>query len=162
MLEKLVSLLQGIPVELATLLIAMVPVGELRGALPIALTQYNLPLWQAFGLSVIGNIIPVFFILWLIGPVSQWLRRWKLFDRFFTSLFERTRKKFYAKHEKWGDLALVIFVAIPLPVTGAWTGALAAWLFGIQKFKAVGLIFAGVFIAGIIVAALTLGVLKVF
>ncbi|MDP3970936.1 MAG: small multi-drug export protein [bacterium] len=157
-----VELFIGIPSQIATILIAMIPIGELRGALPIALGPYSLPLWQAYPLAVLGNMIPVFFILWLFGPVSEWLRQWKIFNRFFDWLFERTRKKFYDKHKKWGDLALVLFVAIPLPVTGAWTGSLAAWLFGIPKKKALPLIFSGVLIAGVIVSAISLGALKIF
>lgn len=157
-----IQLFHDVPPQLATILIAMIPIGELRGALPIALGPYHLPLWQAYGLAVLGNIIPVFFILWLIEPVSKWLRRWQIWDKFFTWLFDRTRKKFYAKHEKWGDFALILFVAIPLPVTGAWTGSLAAWLFGISKPKALGLIFVGVLIAGGVVSALSLGVLNIF
>ncbi len=156
------TLFQNVPPELATVLIAMIPIGELRGALPIALTSYGLPLVQAYLLAVIGNLIPVLFILWLIEPVSKFLRRWKIWDKFFTWLFERTRKKFYTKHEKWGDAALILFVAIPLPVTGAWTGSLAAWLFGINKGKALGLITIGVLIAGCIVAAISLGALNIF
>lgn len=155
-----VQLFQNIPAEVATVLIAMVPVGELRAALPIALTAYQLPVWEAFLLAVLGNMIPVIFILWLIEPVSNFLRRWSIFDRFFNWLFERTRKKFYNKHAKWGDVALLVFVAIPLPVTGAWTGSLAAWLFGIKPRKAFPLILAGVCIAGVIVSLLSLGILS--
>lgn len=154
-----VNLFKDIPAELATVLIAMIPIAELRAALPIALTAYQLPIWEAFVLSVIGNMIPVFIILWLIEPVSKFLRRWKVFNRFFNWLFDRTRRKFYDKHAKWGDLALVIFVAIPLPATGAWTGSLAAWLFGIPMRRAVPLILTGVVIAGIIVGLLSLGIL---
>lgn len=155
-----IDVFKNIPPEIATVLIGMIPVGELRAALPIALTAYHLPVWEAFGLAVLGNMIPVVFILWLIEPVSKFLRRWKIFDRFFNWLFERTRRKFYAKHAQWGDIALVIFVAIPLPVTGAWTGSLAAWLFGIPMRRAVPLILTGVVIAGIIVGLLSLGVLS--
>lgn len=158
----LAATFQDVPPQLATLLIAMIPIGELRGAIPAALGPYNLPVWQAYVFAVIGNMIPVFAIVWLIGPVSDWLRRWKMFDRFFNWLFDRTRKKFYHKHEKWGNLALILFVAIPLPVTGAWTGSLAAWLFGIKKKEAIPLIFIGVLIAGVIVSALSLGVLNIF
>ncbi len=156
-----VELFKSVPNEVATVIIAMIPIAELRGALPIALGAYKLPLWQAYPLVVIGNMIPVFFILWLIEPVSNFLRRWKIFDKFFIWLFERTRKKFYSKHAKWGDFALIFFVAIPLPVTGAWTGSLAAWLFGIQKKKALPLILLGVLIAGVIVSILSLGVLNI-
>ena len=84
----------------------------------------------------------------------------KFFNRFFTYLFERTRKKHNGKFEKWGALALITFVAIPLPVTGGWSGALAAFVFGIPFKKALPLIFLGVIIAGAIVTGLSLGVFK--
>ena len=85
------------------------------------------------------------------------------FDKFFTFLFERTRRKHSKKFEKWGALALITFVAIPLPITGGWSGALAAFVFGIPFKKALPLIFSGVIIAGVIVTGLTglsLGVFK--
>ncbi|MBU1167634.1 small multi-drug export protein [Patescibacteria group bacterium] len=150
---------QNIPHELATVLIAMIPIGELRGALPIALTVYDLPLWEAYLLSVLGNIIPVVFILWLLDPVSKWLmERSKIMKRFFDWLFSRTHKKHSHRFEKWGAAALITFVAIPLPITGAWTGAVAAFIFGIPFKKALPLITVGVLIAGVIVSIMTLGV----
>lgn len=157
-----VELFKEVPHEVAAFTIAMIPIAELRGALPIALGIYDMPLWKAYVICVLGNMVPVFFILWLLPPVSKFLRRWKIFDKFFTWLFERTRRKFYKKHAKWGDFALVLFVGIPLPVTGAWTGSLAAWLFGIKYRKALPLIFLGVIIAGVIVSTLSLGIINIF
>lgn len=142
----------------AVFFISMLPISELRGAIPAGIGVWGMPWWQAAGIAIVGNILPVVFILWLIEPVSLWLRkRFRVFDRFFEWLFARTRRKFYNNYEKWGDLALVIFVAIPLPVTGAWTGSLASWLFGIKPKKALPLIATGVIIAAGIVTALSLG-----
>lgn len=81
--------------------------------------------------------------------------------KFFNWLFNRTRKKTQAKIEKYGSLALILFVAIPLPYTGAWTGSLAAWLFGIPFKKSILNIFIGILIAGIIVTVTTLSVLNI-
>lgn len=154
-----VETFRDIPEQLAVLVIAMLPVAELRGAIPAGIGGYGMPWWEAAFYAVLGNMIPVFFILLFIEPVSDFLRkRSKLMDRFFDWLFERTRKKFYKKHEKWGDLALILFVAIPLPVTGAWTGSLAAWLFGVRFRKALPLIFIGVILAATVVTLLSLGV----
>ncbi|MEJ2494639.1 MAG: small multi-drug export protein, partial [Ignavibacteriaceae bacterium] len=101
--------------------------------------------------------------LWLFPKISQWLMvKSKLMNKFLTWLFERTRKKTKDKIEKYGDLALIIFVAIPLPNTGAWTGALAAWLFGIPFKKAVPNIFYGVLIAGAVVTLITTGLKNLF
>ena len=150
-----------LPRELATLLLAMLPVTELRAALPLAYFSFNLSIFEAFFWSVVGNMIPVFFLLWLFPPLSKWFReRVKWIDRLLTWIFERTRRKHDKKFMRWGSLALIVVVAIPLPGTGAWTGSLAAFLFGIPYKKALGLIFLGVLLAGVIVSAITLGVFK--
>lgn len=149
------------PPELATFIISMLPISELRGAIPVAIGVYDLNPLQAYFIAVVGNIIPVIFILKYIDPISKYLMsRSKFFNRFFTYLFERTRKKHNGKFEKWGALALITFVAIPLPVTGGWSGALAAFVFGIPFRRALPLIFLGIMIAGVIVTGLSLGVLR--
>ena len=94
-------------------------------------------------------------LLLYLGPVSNFLRRIGFMDRFFDWIFARTRKRSGAL-EKYGALGLVLFVAIPLPVTGAWTGSAAAFLFGIPFRKAFPLIVAGVAIAGAIVTVAVL------
>ena len=158
-----VTIFKGLPPEIATFLIAMIPIAELRGAIPVALTVYQLPILTTFLLSVIGNMLPAAALIWLLGPVSGYLMSHNRFvAKFFNWLFERTRHKFIGKYEKWGELALVLFVAVPLPATGAWTGAVAAFLFGIPKKRAVVLITAGVAVAGLIVSAMTLGLIKFF
>ncbi|MFH1186892.1 MAG: small multi-drug export protein [Candidatus Levyibacteriota bacterium] len=138
---------------------AMLPISELRGALPLALLHYKLPLITAFLISVIGNMIPVIFIAYLLGPVQKFLSAHsRLFHWFFQKLFTRTRSKHSKKFEAMEEIALVSFVAIPLPITGGWSGALAAFVFGIPPKKSIPLIFLGVLIAGVIVSVLTLGV----
>ncbi|MBU0732425.1 small multi-drug export protein [Patescibacteria group bacterium] len=160
--EILVNFVSGIPAWLGTAIIAMIPVGELRAAIPIGISVFGLDWKTVFVAAVIGNMIPVFFILYLMDPVYKLLKKIKIFDRFFNWLFERTRKRFYDKHKSWGDFALIFFVAIPLPMTGAYTGALAAWLFGIKYRNALPLIFLGVIIAGIIVTLFTMGAVSIF
>lgn len=151
------------PPEIATLLIAMLPVAELRGSIPIALAVYNLPVWSAYLFSVIGNVIPAIFILWLLGPISGYLvKKFVWAQKFFDWLFERTRHKFIGKYERWGYLALTVFVAIPLPVTGVWTGCVAAFLFGIPKKTSLALVTLGALIAGVVVSLATLGVISIF
>ena len=139
-----------------TFFLAMTPVGELRVSLPVALMAYNMNWPAAFLVSVIGNLVPILFLLLFLGPLSDWLSlRFKTCNRFFSWLFERTRKKSSSRIEKYGSIALVSFVAIPLPFTGAWTGAVAAFLFNIPFKKAFPLITLGVVIAGAIVLLLT-------
>ena len=151
------------PPELATVIISTLPVAELRGSIPIAIAIYNLDPIVAYVLSVIGNMIPAILILSLLGPLSGYLmQRFTWANNFFEWLFDRTKRKFSGKYEKWGYLALILFVAIPLPVTGVWTGSVAAFLFGIPKKIAFGLIFLGAAIAGVIVSLATLGLIIIF
>lgn len=150
------------PPEIATVLIAMLPIGELRVSIPVALTVYHLPLISAFVYSLIGNVIPIIFLLWLLGPFSGYvMQRFLVARRFFEWLFERTRHKFAGQYAIWGAIALVVFVAIPLPGTGAWTGAMAAFLFGIPKKQAFLLVTLGTVLAGVIVTMVTLGTMAV-
>ena len=143
--------------ELIIILTSMTPIGELRAALPIALLSYKMSLASAYILSVLGNMIPVFvLILFWKYSVKFFMQNFKICEKFFNWLFERTRKKFEGKYNKWGKLALVIFVAIPLPVTGAWTGSLAAWLFDFKYWESILLIFLGVCVSGIIITLLSL------
>lgn len=154
-----INIFSNFPKELATFLIAMVPIGELRASIPIAIEVYNIPWYWAYFYSVLGNAVIVGIILWLLEPVSHFLRKYiKFFDKFFNWLFKRTREKYKGRFEKWGALALITFVAIPLPVTGGWSGALAAFVFGIPFKKALPLIFVGLLVAGVIVVLITTGV----
>ncbi|HZJ18509.1 MAG TPA: small multi-drug export protein [Patescibacteria group bacterium] len=138
---------------------AMLPITELRGALPLALLHYRIDIVTAYFITVIGNMIPVIFIVFLLDPVQKFLSsRSRLFRWFFQKLFERTRSKHTKRFETMEEIALITFVAIPLPMTGGWSGALAAFVFGISPKKSIPLIFLGVAIAGVIVSILTLGV----
>jgi uncharacterized membrane protein len=149
--------LAGIPVWLRAFLIAMVPILELRGAIPLAHSSWGMALPQAYMWAVIGNMVPIPFVLLFLEPVSEWLRRHSRgMDRFFTWLFERTRRKHSKTFEKWRYVALCLFVAIPLPGTGAWTGALAAFVFDVPFWPALISIFAGVLIAGLAVSLVVL------
>jgi uncharacterized membrane protein len=157
-LDRIVDFFSQFSAEVATFFIAMLPVSELRGAIPYAVTLGGLSWQEAYVIAVIGNFIPVIPILYFIGPVSEWLRRNRFFDRFFTWLFARTRRK-GKLIEKFEMIGLVLFVAIPLPVTGAWTGTLAAFLFGVRKPLAIPAILLGICIAGVVVTLATTGVI---
>ena len=159
MTAKIIEILRTLfPPEIVTLILGALPISELRGAIPLALGVFHFSIPKAFILSVIGNLIPILPILLLLDSVSAWLsRKSKLFNKFFTWLFARTRKR-SAIIEKYGALGLILFVAIPLPVTGAWTGSVAAFLFGVRIKWAAPCIIAGVLIAGIIVTLVSLGV----
>ncbi len=132
------------------MLVAALPISELRGAIPLGLS-FGMPLTKAFWLSIIGNVSFVAPALFLFEPVSSALRKFRLWSRFFDWVFERTKKNSDAI-QKYEALGLAIFVGIPLPMTGAWSGVIAASLFKIRFRYAFIAIVAGVIGAGIIVA----------
>jgi uncharacterized membrane protein len=155
MLNFFLQHLSNLPPELAIIIIAASPVLELRGAIPIGLALGQ-PLLKTFLLALAGNVLPIIPLLLLLEPASDRLQRFRLWKKFFVWLFNRTKRRaqLVNKYKVWG---LISFVAIPLPVTGAWTGSIAAVLFRI-KFKSALLgITAGVIIAGIIVSIVTGG-----
>jgi uncharacterized membrane protein len=145
-------LFENIKAQLAVFFTAMTPIGELRAAIPLGRGTFKMSIYSAFIISVIGNMIPPIIILWVLDPLSKFLmRRFKLANRFFTWLFDRTRRKYSKRFEKYSGFALITFVGIPLPITGAWTGSIIAFVFGIPPKKAILHIFLGVLMAGIIV-----------
>jgi len=154
--EAILNFLKGLPAEAVTTIIATLPIFELRGAIPWAHGASELS-WQTIYLfAVIGNFIPVLPLLFFLEPVSNFLRKYKFFDKFFTWLFARTRKR-GKLIERYESLGLILFVGIPLPVTGAWTGAAAAFIFGISKKYAIPCILTGILISGGIVTLICLG-----
>jgi uncharacterized membrane protein len=157
-----ISWIYNIDPALATFLLSMLPIFELRAAIPIAIANFDLALWQIFAISVIGSFVPAILIIYFLGPVSNWLRKWSVLDKFFTWLFDRTRAKFDKKYAVWGKLALMFFVAIPLPGTGVWTGSLAAWLFNFEKKQSLIYIALGSLLAGILVTLISVGAFKIF
>lgn len=146
------NFLELISPRIATFFIAMTPIGELRASIPIALSTYGMNIFETYIISVLGNMVPVVIILWILEPLSRFLmNRFKIFNRFFNWLFNHTRERHSRKFEKYEGFALITFVGIPLPVTGAWTGSLIAFVFGIPPKRAVLHILIGVLIAGIVV-----------
>jgi len=144
----------GFASELVILITAALPILELRGAIPVGIILLDLPWYYVLLLALIGNLLPVPFILLFLDSATRLLSRVRLLDRFLAWLFERTRRrgKIIETYERIG---LVLFVAVPLPVTGAWTGSLAAVLFGMGFRHAFLCIATGVLIAGAVVTALS-------
>lgn len=149
-------LAEGLSPELVVFITSMLPIIELRGALPMAINIFKIPWFKAFLISYVGNLVPVPVILWLLKPIVRILSKVKFLDRFFKWLFERTRRKGNKVIEKYEEIGLLAFVAIPLPGTGAWTGALIAFLFGLEFKKSFLVISLGVLIAGVVVTCLCL------
>ena len=145
------------PPELATFLIAMVPISELRASIPIAIKIYELPVWSAYLWSVLGNLVPMILIVLVIAPVADFLSRHiKFFQKFFEWLFRHTRHRGEKKFEKWGEFAVFILTAIPIPLLGGWTGPLAAFVFDIKIKKSIPLVILGCMAAGVIVTMITI------
>ncbi len=155
--------LRSIPPEIATMIIGMIPIFELRGAIPVAIGVYEMSIPSSLFWSVLGNMIPPIFFIYFLESIANFLsKKFSFFEKFFEWLFARTKRKAHDKIEKYGHWGLFFLVAIPLPVTGGWTGALAAFLFGIERRKSIPVIFLGIVVAGIIVSVLTVGVTAIF
>ena len=133
----------------------MLPVAELRGALPVAINVFHMPWYFALPIAYVGNLVPVPLIFLLLERLRRLSARMgiigELVDKFFSLTSRRAQLI-----EKYGPIGLVLFVAIPLPVTGAWTGTLAAFLLGMRFRDAVLPICLGVLIAGVIVTVLSI------
>jgi len=134
-------------------LLAAAPISELRGALPLAINVHEIQWPVAFAVAYAGNLLPVPFLLLLFEPLSQLLSRVAIFKRFIEWILKRARRR-QGIVEKYGPIGLTLFVAVPLPITGAWTGSIVAYLLGIQFRHAFPAIALGVLIAGIIVTTL--------
>lgn len=140
----------------------MTPIGE-RAAIPLAMKVYNISAWQALLIVALGAIVPIIFVLYAFGPVSDFLaKRFKFIEKIMEWLTHHTRKKHSKNIERFEELALLIFVSIPSPITGPWGGALGAFVFGIPPKKAIPLIFGGVLISGLLIIFLTEGVSILF
>ena len=159
MLNLILDWLKGLPKDYVVMIVGALPISELRGAIPLALS-WGMPMGKAFLLSVLGNISFIIPALFLFEPVSNRLRKFRIWARFFDWVFERTKKKGDVI-QKYEALGLAIFVAIPLPMTGAWSGVIAASLFKIRFRYAFMAITAGVIGAGLIVTSLSaLGIMS--
>ena len=144
-----------------TMLVSMIPVVELRGGIPFGVAA-GLPVWAAFIAAVIGNLIPVPFIIVYIRRIFQWLReRIPRLNRMVDALERKAHLK-GKRVTKYKYLGLMLFVAVPLPGTGAWTGSLAAAFLDMPLRKAIPSVVAGVLIAGMAISILTYGVASLF
>ncbi len=144
--------------ELQVLILSMAPISELRGAIPVGIAVLGLPSWEVFLISVLGNLIPVVFLLLFFDKFAKIAsKKFPVINSFLNRIFANTRLKFAPWIKKYGNTALTLFVAVPLPLTGGWTGAIAAFLFALPFKTAFPLIAVGVLIAGGIVSAFTIG-----
>ena len=143
--------------EMIVFIISMVPILELRGGL-LAASVLNINITRALWICIIGNIIPVPFILLLITPIFNWLKQTKTFRPMVEKMEAHalSKREQVEKYEFWG---LVLFVGIPLPGTGAWTGSLLAALLGMKFKKAFPAVLLGIALASVIMSIVSYGLL---
>ncbi len=140
-----------------TFLWALTPFLELRASIPLGYLKFGLTIYEAVAVSVFGGILAAALLIWILPIVVKFFdQHIPLFHRILQKIFVYTHAKHSHKIEIMGEIALIILVAIPLPGSGSWTGALLAYLFGLPKKIALILIGIGVLLSGIIVALLTL------
>ena len=155
--QTLVELFQDkIPPELTAFVISLLPILECRGGM-IAARLLEMPFLKAFVICYLGNMLPIPFIILFIKKIFAFLRRFKFFEKIIVKLEGKTErnKDKVLRYKSWG---LLLFVAIPLPGTGGWTGALMAALLEIDMKRSLPIIALGVFIAGLIMSIFTYGI----
>ena len=144
------------PDELVVLFTAMTPIGELRAAIPLALVGYHMDWPTALLLGIVGNLIPIPLILLGLRTLGErFERRPDVIGRVLRWRTERIQRVWGARVGRYHFWGVMLLVAIPLPLTGAWTGALAVWALRVDVRVGLAAIAAGVVVAGIIVTALT-------
>lgn len=154
--------LETVGKELCVFFCSMIPIIELRGAVPMG-AVFGMPWWQTYILSVLGNMVPVPFILLLIKKIIQWMSvsKVKFFNKIANFLLRKVEKK-RAGIEKYAFWGVCLFVAVPLPVTGAWTGSLVAAMIDMRFWKAFLSCLFGVMISGVIMTVISYGVAAIF
>lgn len=160
MFDSLFDWLLGAGRELAVVIISMFPLVELRGAVPLGVMAAGMPWYEVLPLAYLGNLLPIPFALFFGAKVLDWVGTLKPFTNFVTRYKAKLESK-KAQVTKYAHIGLFLFVAIPLPGTGAWSGALVATLLEMPKAKAFLSITAGVVAAGIIMLIASNGVLGV-
>lgn len=150
------------------IIISMLPITELRIGLPLAIgyaIKTGVPILLVFSIILLANLLVIFLVFLFLDYAHKHLMKIKAYKTAFGFLLKRTQKKVDKIEKKrgiYGYIALMLFVGIPLPATGAWTGCLIAWILGLDRKKSIWAISLGVLIAGVLILAGTLGVIKIF
>ena len=153
----------NLPPEILTILLSALPIGEIRASIPVAIVVYKMSVFQAVLWSLLGSFIGSYLLLKFIDPAVKLLSKHIGFlERFFNWIFEKTRDRAVKKYTKYGQWALILFVAVPLPGSGFWTGAIIAYLFDIPKNRALLLIITGLILCAVLVVLATLGIFSFF
>jgi len=137
-------------IYLMTILLGIIPISELRGAIPYAYFN-GVPLWLSAVIGVLSNALVPFIGFIFLGTLHKILDKWGAYHRLFERTVAKARTKVGEKVQKYGLWGLMVFVAIPLPITGAWTGTVGAWVLGLDRKKSILSIMLGILISGTIV-----------
>lgn len=155
--ESLVNLFNGLGKEVIVFIISMLPILELRGGL-LAASILNLDFIPGFIISILGNILPIPIVLLFLDKILRWLEKYKVTKNFVKKIENKILSK-KKQIEKYGYIGLILFVGIPLPGTGAWTGSALAVLLNVDKKKSFLYIMLGIILASIIMSILSYGIL---
>jgi len=145
---------------LLSFFLSMLPLTELRATVPWIILTYNEQWFGLLVVAVIGNVIPAIILLWGLSYIDRLLvNRMNIIANIYNKVIQRTRRKTQTRINRYGYIALLLFVAIPFPGTGVWTGSIAAWLFGLPKRPSLVVISLGVVVAAIIMTLLSKGLI---
>jgi len=139
------------------IILCLLPISELRGGIPYAYKISQIPIIPTYIMCVATNTLVGPLLYFFLNTVHKLLIKWGPYENFFEKMVKRTQVKIHDKIEKYGWIGITLFVAIPLPITGAYTGTLGAWILGVSKLKTFLAVTLGVIIAGIIVTTVVLG-----
>jgi len=153
----------GLPPEHIVGLLAMLPITELRVAIPVGVLVFKLPVWEAFAIAEIGNAVPIFIVYALCDRFYKAMERRRGFwHRWTHKLMHRSHRQVHDAVQRWGPLALTLFVSLPLPGTGVWIAAIGAYLLHIKLARALPFILLGNLIAGLIIVLAVTGTVSAF
>lgn len=161
MTQAVINFFVSFPPVIGTLLMAMFPIAE-RFALPVGITVFHLPVWQAFLLSILGNLVPVMATLFFADKFHEWVSiNAGFFSKHWIKVIDHLQKKF-ARYEKYGLIGLFLFLSIPSPINGVYSASFIAFILGYPLRDSWPYLFSGVVAYNIIALSLTVGLEKIF
>lgn len=162
MVDALLQLLSGLPDWLVIACLTVIPVVEMQASFPVALGVFKMSVWQAYIIVVTANMIPALIVFYGWDTViRQSQRHWPWFHGFMSRYHDRLHTRWQEKIDRYGPIAVFLFVAVPGPFSGVWSGSMLAWIFGLHRKPAMLAIFLGVLVAAAFIVLITTGVIHV-
>ena len=155
-----IEFLQSLNPYLTTFFLASFPIGELKIAIPVALSVYHLSIAETLFISMMSNIVLAWILIYFLKHIDIIARKFRKLEKALDWIFEHTRKNFFHRHKLVGDIALVVIIALPLPFTGVWTASIAAWLLEIPKYQALIYITVGIILGATFILLMSLGIIN--